>query len=149
MNTATIEKSIELLNSSKLDELRELLAYERQKSILAGQGKKSSLLTAVKKFIDNNDLKTTRPELAKIQHIMKQQLTIEDIYLKAESILQANAGMSLFGAVSKVMENVKTVELAQWLIDNCNCEIAVRSYIEEQIAYAAINYIRSNQNDRS
>lgn len=68
MNTAAIEKSIELLNSSKLDELRELLTFERQKSILAEQGKKSSLLTAVKKFIDDKDLKNTRPEFAKIQH---------------------------------------------------------------------------------
>ena len=81
MNTAAIEKSIELLNSSKLDELRELLTFERQKSILVGQGKKTSLLTAVKKFIDNNDLKTTRPELAKIQHTEDGKQFIIDGYL--------------------------------------------------------------------
>lgn len=81
MNTAAIEKSIELLNSLKLDELRELLTFERQKSILAGQGKKSSLLTAVKKFIDDKYLKTTRPELAKIQHTEDGKQFIIDGYL--------------------------------------------------------------------
>lgn len=81
MNTAAIEKSIELLNSLKLDELRELLTFERQKSILAGQGKKPSLLTAVKKFIDDKYLKTTRPELAKIQHTEDGKQFIIDGYL--------------------------------------------------------------------
>lgn len=38
MNTATIEKCIDLLNTGKIDDLRDLLNYERETNILASKG---------------------------------------------------------------------------------------------------------------
>lgn len=65
MTTATIEKCIELLNANSLDDLRNLLNYERQASILKGNGQKTTLLTAVKKALGK---RPDRPVLETIQH---------------------------------------------------------------------------------
>lgn len=81
MNTAKIEKYIELLNAGKITELKDFLQYERQASILNENGKKPTLLTAVKKIIDDKDLKEYRPTLATIQHTMDGKPFICDGYI--------------------------------------------------------------------
>lgn len=53
MNTATIEKAIKLLNESDIVALGNLLRFEYEKSVLQDNGKKTNVLTAVKKFIKN------------------------------------------------------------------------------------------------
>lgn len=68
MNTTTIEKCLDLLNTGKIDDLRDLLNYERETNILASKGIKTSLLNAVKKIVCDNGLKEWRKELAGIQH---------------------------------------------------------------------------------
>lgn len=68
MNTATIEKCINLLNTGKIDDLRDLLNYERETNILASKGVKMSLLNAVKKIVCNIGLKEWRKNLYGIQH---------------------------------------------------------------------------------
>lgn len=50
MNTTKIEKCIELLNAGKIAELKDFLQYERQASVLNENGKKTTLLTAVKRL---------------------------------------------------------------------------------------------------
>lgn len=81
MNTAKIEKCIELLNKEKITELKDFLQYERQASILNENSKKTTLLTAVKKIIDDKDLKEYRPTLATIQHTMNGKPFICDGYI--------------------------------------------------------------------
>lgn len=81
MNTAKIEKCIELLNAGKIAELKDFLQYERQASILNENGKKTTLLTAVKKIVDDKYLKEARPNLASIQHTADGKPFICDGYL--------------------------------------------------------------------
>jgi hypothetical protein len=80
MNTATIEKCIELLNTGKIDDLRDLLNYERETNILASKGVKMSLLNAVKKIVCDNGLKEWRKNLY-IQHTPDGKQFICDGYL--------------------------------------------------------------------
>lgn len=51
MNTATIEKAIKLLNEGDMVALDDLLRFEYEKSVLQDNGKKTNVLTAVKRFI--------------------------------------------------------------------------------------------------
>lgn len=81
MKLKEIEKAIELVNNGKIDDLKALLAYERQKEILNGDTKKTAFLTAVKAVIDNKDLKLTRPSLACIEHTPDGKPFICDGYL--------------------------------------------------------------------
>lgn len=81
MNTATIEKCIELLNTGKIDDLRDLLNYERETNILASKGVKMSLLNAVKKIVCDNGLKEWRKNLYGIQHTPDGKQFICDGYL--------------------------------------------------------------------
>ena len=81
MNTATIEKCIDLLNTGKIDDLRALLNYERETNILASKGIKTSLLNAVKKIVCDNGLKEWRKALAGIQHTPDGKQFICDGYL--------------------------------------------------------------------
>lgn len=81
MKLKEIEKAIELANNGKIDDLKALLAYERQKEILNGDTKKTAFLTAVKAVIDNKDLKLARPTLACIEHTPDGKPFICDGYL--------------------------------------------------------------------
>lgn len=81
MNTATIEKCIDLLNTGKIDDLRDLLNYERETNILASKGVKMSLLNAVKKIVCDNGLKEWRKNLYGIQHTPDGKQFICDGYL--------------------------------------------------------------------
>lgn len=81
MKLKEIEKAIELANNGKIDDLKALLAYERQKEILNGDTKKTAFLTAVKAVIDNKDLKLSRPTLACIEHTPDGKPFICDGYL--------------------------------------------------------------------
>lgn len=65
MTLATIDKCLQLLNAYNISELRDLLNYERQASILKSNGQKATLLTAVKKALIKRD---DRPALATVQH---------------------------------------------------------------------------------
>lgn len=79
MNTKGIEKAIELLNSQNFDELKDFLEFERQSAILSDKGRKTSLLTAVKKILEQN--KESRPLLATIQHDEQNRQFICDGYI--------------------------------------------------------------------
>lgn len=59
LDITSIEKAINLLDGCKLEELRELLSYEREKAILKSNGGNTKLYTTVKKIID----KITRDDL--------------------------------------------------------------------------------------
>ena len=52
MNTATIKKAIKLLNEGDTIALDDLLRFEYEKSVLQDNGKKTNVLTAVKRFIE-------------------------------------------------------------------------------------------------
>ena len=85
MNTATIEKCIDLLNTGKIDDLRDLLNYERETDILASKGIKTSLLNAVKKIVCDNGLKEC------VKHLRAYSIH------RTESNLYATATFSLNG----------------------------------------------------
>lgn len=79
MNTTTIEKAIALFDSAKLEELRNLLIYEREKSILESNGKKMKLAPIVKKILKKNE--TIRPVLATVMYDDKNRPSICDGFL--------------------------------------------------------------------
>lgn len=66
MNTTTIEKAIALFDSAKLEELRNLLIYEREKSIFEQSGKKMNLAPTVRKILKRSE--KDRPVLATVMY---------------------------------------------------------------------------------
>lgn len=68
MNTATIEKCLNLLNANNLDDLRNLLNYEKQASILTAKKGNTKFLPAVKKYLDDKNLVENYPDYVSIQH---------------------------------------------------------------------------------
>ncbi len=79
MNTAVIEKALNLLNGAKLEDLRNLLMYEREKSILEASGKKMKLAPIVKRFLAKNT--GFRPLLATVMYDSQNRPIICDGYM--------------------------------------------------------------------
>lgn len=71
MNIITIEKAIALLNGAQLEELRDLLVYEREKAIFASEGRKMKIAPAVKNVLGKT-LKN-RPILSTVMHDKKER----------------------------------------------------------------------------
>lgn len=79
MNTELIEKALSLLNGAKLEDLRNLLMYERQKSILESSGKKMKLALIVKRILKKNE--TVRPVLSTVMYDKQNRPCICDGFL--------------------------------------------------------------------
>ena len=79
MNTATIEKAIALFDGAKLEELRNLLIYEREKSILESNGKKMKLAPIVRRILKRNE--TSRPVLSTVMYDEQNRPCICDGYM--------------------------------------------------------------------
>lgn len=79
MNTTTIEKAIALFDSAKLEELRNLLIYEREKSILEASGHKMHLAPIVKRILKRNE--ECRPVLATVMYDEQNRPIICDGFL--------------------------------------------------------------------
>ena len=81
MELKRIEKAIELLKSNNIEELKELLEFERQASILNGKGKNIKYATLVKNLIKVNA--ESRPLLATVMHDEQNRQFILDGYFLA------------------------------------------------------------------
>lgn len=80
MELAKINNYIKLANSD-LTELLRVLEFDRQQAIMQEKGKSYKLATAVKKVIDQKDLKKSRPLLATIMHDKDGKQFICDGYM--------------------------------------------------------------------
>ena len=81
MELRRIEKAIELLNENNVKELKELLEFERQKSIMNGKGRNVKFATLVRNLIKVNA--ESRPLLATIMHDELNRQFICDGFLLA------------------------------------------------------------------
>ena len=81
MELSKINKAIELLKNNNIEELKELLEFERQASILNGKGKDVKFATLVKNLIKVNA--ESRPLLATIMHDKQDRQFICDGYMLA------------------------------------------------------------------
>lgn len=72
-------------------------------------------------------------------------MTLDELCAEAQKYTNEHGCSTVAGAVGALFEDVPTSELVQWLSLECNCEVAIRYYLEEQITGAVINKIKYEQ----
>lgn len=135
MNKNAIEKAQALLASNKLDELKQLLDYERELEVLKANGKKPTLLNAVKKYLKNSQ--ADRPILCTVQTTNDGKQFICNGYsivlwhdhkdeLDALPTTEASKSINAYGIIGDVRDNEYTFTADELtLLKNLNKYIAL------------------------